>query len=182
MRNKGHECSVDDCHTEASKLGMCDMHYQQARTRGDTAPRQRFTDRKCSYPGCERRHKRYGWCDAHSRQASKVGGDVTRMSPIRVGRAHRLITAQGYAKVYRPEHPNAQGKGWVNEHTLVMSEHLDRPLLPHENVHHINGQRADNRLGNLELWSSKQPRGQRVDDKVEFAIEILQLYRPELLT
>lgn len=39
----------------------------------------------------------------------------------------------------------------------------------------------DNRLENLELWSSSQPSGQRVKDKVQWAIEILSLYQPELL-
>jgi len=34
----------------------------------------------------------------------------------------------------------------------------------------------DNRESNLELWSSSQPKGQRVEDKVAWAREILALY------
>ena len=62
-----------------------------------------------------------------------------------------------------------------------MARMLGRPLNPDESVHHKNGQRLDDRPENLELWSRWQPRGQRVVDKVAFAIELLERYAPELL-
>lgn len=82
----------------------------------------------------------------------------------------------GYVLVKQPEHPNAGKNGWILEHRMVMAEHLGRPLLEDETVHYKNGVKTDNRIENLELWSSRHPKGQRVQELVEWAREILDLY------
>lgn len=83
----------------------------------------------------------------------------------------------GYIVLYKPNHPNAGANGLVAEHTVVMSKALGRPLYPDESVHHKNGVRDDNRPENLELWTKSQPPGQRVKDKVAWAIEMLDRYK-----
>lgn len=61
----------------------------------------------------------------------------------------RFISTQGYVLIYKPEHPFCNGRGYIAENRLVMENHINRYLYPHERVHHINGNKQDNKLENL---------------------------------
>lgn len=74
----------------------------------------------------------------------KTGPDSTNW------KGGRYVNSQGYVCIH------IKGKRYIQEHRLVMENHLGRKLLTHENIHHINGNTLDNRIENLQVVTSSQ--------------------------
>lgn len=97
--------------------------------------------------GLELRKSRAGLCIKYPN--GRFGEDASNWQG---GVRHRK---QGYISIYKPDHPHTTKEGYVMEHRLVMEKHLGRILSPKELVHHINGNKSDNRIENLELISDQ---------------------------
>lgn len=65
----------------------------------------------------------------------------------------KLIKKGDYLYCIVLEHPKATKHGYVLHHRIIMENYLGRLLSSEEVVHHINGDKLDNRIENLELLS-----------------------------
>jgi len=173
-------CKVEDCNCRPRIDWLCAKHYARVKRWNDVdmvhTPQKK--NRKCTVIDkglkCENKHQAKGMCQMHYRR-NDLWGDPT-ISKKRIATKPRK-----YRVLKRPELEGTRKDGTIFEHRFVMQVAIGRPLLAHENVHHKNGDGMDNRLQNLELWSTWQPYGQRVSDKVEWAVELLKQYAPERL-
>lgn len=178
------ECEATDCTNEAKERGLCHGHYQRLTRHGDTladVPLRRRRNFGCSVDGCQRTAYAKNLCKTHYRRRL-ARGDVLADVPIRetpglgyLMHGYRMVPVPAELRwLTNDETPYA-------EHRLVMAQMLGRALRADESVHHKNGDRLDNRRANLELWSRWQPSGQRVTDKIDWAIAMLERYAPQLL-
>jgi hypothetical protein len=162
-------CDFPGCERGHYARGLCNTHWRQWRDR----PGQPLTPiaeyvkgggtGECTFPECTRRAQAKGLCRSHHRQLTD-GRELRPLRPIGP-RGSGTLDSKGYRRINRKA-----------QHRQVMEDYLGRPLLPEETVHHRNGERADNRIENLELWSRSHPAGQRVEDKIQWALELLALY------
>lgn len=160
------ECVREQCDRRSKRRsGLCEYHYRESKVRP-----------ACKVDGCDTPRKALEMCNKHY-QTFKRNGDPEAWLRKRAEVGDTKVNNYGYVLEYCPEYERTQeGKGWVMQHRLVMSRHLGRTLEEHENVHHKNGVRDDNRLENLELWVVRQPAGQRVEDLLVYAKWILDNY------
>lgn len=72
------------------------------------------------------------------------------------GIGHKKLRADGYIAIYFPDHPKSSADGYIMEHILVMEALIGRHLSADECVHHIDGDKKNNKKGNLKLMTKKE--------------------------
>ena len=177
-------CAVAGCDRRAVTRGWCHGHYLRWSRSGDLrtdVPLSRPVNDTCTVEGCGRGAHSAQYCRTHYRRLS-LYGDPLAGGPVRVVSGGGSLSHGYWMVPVRPEqrHLVPDGRTKELEHRLVMAEVLGRPLTADETVHHRDGDRLNNDAANLELWSTAQPKGQRLADKLAAARRLLGRYEPDL--
>lgn len=180
-QQKKAACSIEGCANFVRAKGWCQYHYDTWRRKGDPLAKtiKRLPPNSlgaCKIDGCKNKAVSNHLCPKHREKFVKYGDPLGGWEQN--GRSKEWhIRKGGYVIKFDRSSLHANKiTGIVFQHRQVMGELIGRPLRSDENVHHKNGNRADNRPENLEMWISGQPAGQRVRDQVEWAKYILKEY------
>lgn len=120
--------------------------------------------------------RRFGWATHH--RTGPRGGPGSVQPPPGLRRRGR------YWKRYQPSHPFATTSGYVAEHRLVYEAKIGRILLPHEVVHHLDGDPHNNDPSNLQhvQTNADHLRHERTGQRPNWTPEGLARRRPGVLT
>lgn len=116
-----------------------------------------YLDKPCEYCG-----KTIGKANRKTQKfcSTKCASDSRKIElsiPERLEDPKRKLDKNiGYVRVYVPEHPEANTRGFVYEHRLIAEQMLGRRLKKGEIVHHKNRKRWDNREENLVVMDEKE--------------------------
>ena len=101
-------------------------------------------------------------CNSHRIGKANTGRVRKRGKESATWKGGRHIDARGYVlRIIQPDNfffcmADSQNRVW--EHRLVMAQHLGRPLLSNESVHHLDGNPSNNNINNLILMDDTDHR------------------------
>ncbi len=134
----------------------------------------------CKFPSCYNPHDSLGYCKSHARQL-RQGRSLSKLVVHKFVKGHgpykkskagiqrirkavsnanfkggRYVDNNGYVRIhiYLPS-DSYRGQAFY-EHILIMEAHIGRPLEKGEIVHHINEEKTDNRIENLQIMTIRE--------------------------
>jgi hypothetical protein len=166
----------------SSKRKTCSYQCRTARmsgsgkrkTRADKGTRKKWVCVSCANCGAAfdrpeyevRASERKGWLLYCTPECKDAGGRQPWRGRPRDESKGRYVDPGGYVYIYVPPDERPPGKrrdqhavSYYKEHRIVMARLLGRHLDRHETVHHINGDRTDNRPENLQLRNCGHGKG-----------------------
>ncbi len=118
------------------------------------------------------------FCKKCKNKSTYVGlKNKQKLGPIKLG--EKYIDSVGYVVIRLSSTEDYPGKKssfylFVREHVKIMQDHLGRKLLKNEVVHHIDGDKTNNEISNLDLCSVQEHNACHANSESI----IFELYKP----
>lgn len=123
----------------------------------------------CKVKKCNKKRMALGYCPMHYARF-KGYNKVKLLDPEKNIKKGYIIDKDGYKQI------RINGKS-RREHRVIMEAYLNRKLQNNEIVHHINEDKTDNRIENLDVMSFAEYRLLHCDDKILEKKTALNLYK-----
>ena len=146
-------CSIPECKAVAKAAKLCSIHYrlERAKKLGN-----------CTISGCDRLQHTKSMCRMHAYRLDKFGS-VGAADPMYNRGSGKSLTSDDYVRIYEPTHPLSTSQGWVLEHRKIM---YYLGLLDDESiVHHINHDKQDNSVQNLQVMTHEEHARLHMDER-----------------
>jgi len=123
---------------------------------------QKFCNKQCAFAYQKKQtYDKYkcncAVCDKEFLPARpKEGGKFCSYTCSGIAQRKERVKREGYWYICAPEHPNSSKQGYVAEHRLIMEAYIGRYLKPDEVVHHMDHDRSNNSLSNLQLMTDSE--------------------------
>lgn len=148
LKNKGIEIIDNDC----------EIHWVRVFVKFSGGENHLFVPIKCrcgkTYNAFVRflhKRKHRGLCKLCAGKDKKLDGSKAKK---RVGKEYEMTYVSNEHHFFcMRQIKTSDRSGYIPTHRLIMAEHLGRPLKSWEHVHHINQNKRDNRIENLQLVS-----------------------------
>lgn len=141
-------CQVGGCSGKVAASGYCNRHYKRFLAHGDPNKGRVPNSTPCAAAACDRLARCAGYCNMHYSRLKRTGSLERRLAPA--GSWH--LSVQGYMVGTR------NGKT-VLQHRWIVEQALGKPLPHNAEIHHLNGDKTDNRPCNLVVCPDKAYHG-----------------------